>query len=267
MNVTLLHRVRRVFLLALTAVLLVACGSGSARNTEPESTATVPPLPTAEPGELAVGELLERVDAAWPDVTSMRMSSTSGPVPTDDPATATAGTMVTYEEWTAPNNRRIVEETDDGIINEQLFVDGRVFMWGLFVVTSVAPEVGPTTWVTIDPSVIPQDTPVGYRVTYLTRDASTPFVFITEEMRQRSANESGQVQVGDRTCTVYTFVDSTRLGERIDYELALDQNNLPCQLVQRTGGFQNSIVYDINDPEIEILAPDTPTPVSGTPEG
>lgn len=267
MNISPVRYTFRTFMLICAAVLLVACGSGSARNSEPEPTATVPPLATAEPGELTVGELLNRVDAAWPDVTSMRMSSTSGPVPTDVPATKAAGTMITYEEWSAPNNRRIVEELDGAVINEQVFVDGRVFMWGLFVATSVAPEVGPATWVTVDPSVIPQDTPVGYRVTYLTRDSGSPLGSFTEQMRQRPAKESGQVQVGGRTCTVYTFADSTRLGERIDYELALDENDFPCQSVQRAGGFQNSIVFEINDPGIEILAPDTPTPVSGTPEG
>lgn len=267
MNVTVFRQTFRIITFLSALILLVACGSGSAQDNEQEPTADAPALPTAEPGELTVDELLDRVEEAWPDVTSMRLSSTSGAIPTDTPVTPTAGTVVTYEEWVAPDSRRVVEEMDGTIINEQIFVDGRVFMWGNFVGTSVAPEVGSSTWVTVDPEVVPDDTPVGYRVTYLTREAGPPFGMVTEQLRQRPVRESGQVQAGGRECTVYTFVDSTQLGERIDFELALDENDLPCQIVQRAGGFQNSTVYEISVPGLEILAPDTPTLVSGTPEG
>src|SRR5690606_32897436 len=137
------------------------------------------------------------------DVTSMRMTSVSGPVPTEDDSTPTVDGTVAIEEWTAPNNRRIIEQMDGVTINQQVFADGRVFMWGMFVGTSVAPEVGPATWVTLDPSVIPPDTPVGYRVAYLTRAAGPPFGMVSEQMRQRPVTESGTVQVAGRACTLY----------------------------------------------------------------
>lgn len=257
----------RLLSIATAAVLLVSCSTGNNDDDDNTSSDSAAALPTAADGELTVGELLGEVDAAWSNVTSFRMTSMSGPVPTEGNDTPTPQGPVTIEEWTAPNNRRIVERMGDTITNEQVFVDGKVYMWGTFVGTSVAPEVGPSTWVTLDPSVIPPDTPVGYRVSYITRAGGPPFGSVTEDMRQRPAKEAGTVQAGGRSCTVYTFVDTTQLGEKITYELAIDENNFPCQLIQRAGGFQNSTVYEVNSPDLQILAPDAPLEVSGTPEG
>lgn len=261
----------RLLSLGIIVTLLVACGNGSTPETgepEPNDSSSSHPAPTAAEGELTVGSLLTDVHAAWPKVTSMRVTSISGPIPADgEDQTPTTQSTTTIEEWVAPNDRRIVERKGDNVINEQVYVDGKVYMWGVFVGTSVAPAVGSDTWVTLDPEVIPPDTPVGYQVSYITRDPGSPFDPVSDEMRQRPAKESGTVQAGGRVCTLYTFVHTTQLGERIDYELALDMDDLPCQLVQRAGGFQNSNVYEINEPDIRILAPDAPTPVTGTPEG
>lgn len=262
-------RLYPLLLLGAATLVLASCTPGETTGDAEPGTdeAASNPMSTAADGELTVGDLIASVDETWPGVTSMRMTSMSGAVPTDSDTTPIAKGTVAIEEWTAPNSRRIIEQVDGVTINEQVFVDGQVYMWGMFVGTSVAPEVGPTTWVTLDPSIIPPDTPVGYRVSYLARAAGPPFGMVSEQMHERPVTESGTVQVGGRACTLYRFVDTTQLGERIEYELALDENNLPCQLVQRAGGFQNSTVYEINDPDLAIVAPDAPLPVSGTPEG
>lgn len=267
-----LPRFVRLLSLGLIAVTLAACGPANTLQApagEQEDSAAEQDSSTPQDDILTVGDLINRIDAAWPSVTSLRVTSVSGPVPADDGADSTPPSrdVVTIEEWVAPNDRRIVERSGDAIVNEQVYIDGKVYMWGMFVGTSVAPEVGTQAWVTVDPTVVPPDTPVGYRVSYVSRDPGLPFGTVTADMRQRPANEAGTVQAGGRSCTLYTFVDSTQLGDRIDYELALDDNDLPCQLVQRAGGFQNSSVYEVNDPDIQIVAPDAPTPVSATPEG
>lgn len=261
----------RLILPALLSILIVACSPGSAQEQsgpEPGSTTPADPGPTAAEGQLTVGDLVDRMDDAWPTISSMRITSISGPVPTDsENGTPVAQGTVTVEEWVAPNTRRIVELMGDNVVNEHVFIDGKVYMWGMFVGTSVAPEVGPNTWVTLDPEVIPPDTPVGYRVAHIARDPGSPFANLLEETRQMPVTESGAVQVGARRCTLYTYVTTTQMGEQIDYELSLDENDLPCQYVQRAGGVQNSSVFEINSPDIQIIAPDAPTPVSGTPEG
>ncbi len=256
---------RIVFLLLVAGVL---AGCGNSGEDEPDPTPTLAPPPTAAPGEMTVGDLIQRVDAAWPTVTSMRTTSTSGPIPSEKPdATTAAGVQSTVEEVVAPDSRRIVRMTDGATTDEQIYVNGNVYMYGAFVAGAVAPEVGPGTWITVDPSVVPADTPVGYQLSYLMRPHEAPFGSITDAMRSRPATSAGQVQVAGRVCTVYTFADATQAGDRVDYELALDEHDLPCQLVQRAGGFQNSSVFEINVPDLRIIAPDTPTPVSGTPEG
>lgn len=258
--------------LGLIAVTLAACSPTSSSKSpasNQDDSAAQQEASTPEATGLTVGDIIQRVDAAWPNVTSMRITSMSGPVPADTEAAAspTSRDAVTVEEWVAPNSRRIVEQVGDSIVNEQVYINDKVYMWGMFVGTSVAPEVGTRTWVTVDPDVVPPDTPVGYRVSYISRAPGVPFGTVTSELRKRPAKEAGTVHAGGRSCTLYTFFDSTQLGDRIEYELAIDDNDLPCQVVQRAGGFQNSSVYEINEPDIEIIAPDAPTPVSATPEG
>ena len=254
----------RITTIALV-LLLAACGGGDA---DPTPEPTSPPPPTAAPGELTVGDLVAGVEAAWPQVRSLRTTSMSGPVPTDGTAATPArGVQSSIEESVAPNSRRILLMTDGAITDEQVWVNDTVYMWGAFVANAVAPEVGSQVWVTVDPTVVPDESTVGRQLRYLTRPFDNPFGAITDDLRAQPAKEAGQVEVGGRACTVYTFADVTETGTRVDYELALDDAGLPCQLVRRAGGFQDSSVFEVNVPDLHVVAPDAPTPVSGTPEG
>ncbi len=142
-----------------------------------------------------------------------------------------------------------------------------MFMRGLFVTTAVAPNVGPAIWIKVDPALVPETSPVGQRVAYLTSPIQPPFAAVSAQMQTQGVTSLGPVTVGNRNCTAYAFVDTTAQGEQIDYELAIDEHSLPCQLVQRASGFSNTTVYEFNDPALRIIAPDAATPVSGTPEG
>lgn len=254
--------------LAVVAVIVASCTAGS---NEPEAVSTPIPTeapPTAVPGALSVEEFTNRINTAWSDVTTLRVTSSSGGVPAESSSgTPTPQGTYTIEEWSAPNNRRITEMVDGTVINEQIYVDDAIYMRGLFVGTAVAPEVGSGTWIVLDQSVVPADTPVGNRVAYLTREASGPFENMSPELLPLPVTESGTVRVGERSCTLYTFGDPENTGEAITYEVALDEYDLPCQVVMRGGGFQNSSIYEINLGDLEIVAPLEGTPVSGTPEG
>jgi hypothetical protein len=122
------------------------------------------------------------------------------------------------------------------------------------------------TWVILDTTVVPADTPVGIQIRYLTRDQTDPYGDLSDDTLARPVQESGTVTVGSRTCTVYTFGDENDTGTEIRYEMAVDESGLPCQVVQRAGDFQNSTVFEFNT-DITIEAPLEGTPVSGTPEG
>lgn len=258
----------RVALTSIAALFLVACTAGSNESDTPPTPAETTAPASVEPGQLSVGELVERINTAWSDVESLRVTSSSGPVPAESSASTPApGGSYTIEEWNAPNNRRITELVEGVVVNEQIYVDGTIYMRGVFVGMAVAPEVGTDTWIILDQDVVPADTPVGARVEYLTREPGSPFDNMSPDMLALPATESGSVRVGDRTCTLYTFGDPGGEGDQIRYEIALDENDLPCQVVQRGGGYQNSSVYEINSGDVEISAPLQGTPVSGTPEG
>lgn len=256
--------------LLLAVTMLIACGTNGSDPVEaPEPTATTSP-PTAAPDETSVGELMEQINTAWDDIESFRVTSTSGPVPVASGSTPTAEGQATIEEWSAPNDRRVVELMDGTVINEQLYVDGTIYMRGLFVGTAVAPEIGSGTWITLDEELVPADTPVGLRVAHLTREPRSPFAEIGSTapgLASQPVTQSGTVRVGDRRCTLYTFGDPFEDGSEIRYEIALDGDDRPCQVIQRGGGFQNSSIYEFNTGDISIEAPLEGTPVAGTPEG
>jgi hypothetical protein len=259
---------RNIFSLIMVAMLLAACSVG---GDEPDPEPTPMPTgvpPTEVPGALSVEAFTNRINTAWGGVTTLRVTSSSGAVPTES-SSSTPSTQGTYtvEEWSSPNNRRITELIDGTVINEQVYVDETIYMRGLFVGSAVAPEVGSGTWIILDQSVVPADTPVGNRIRYLTREASAPFENMSPDVLPLPVTESGSIRVGERSCTLYTFGDPENTGDAIRYEVALDENDLPCQVVMRGGGFQNSSIYEINSGDLEIVAPLEGTPVSGTPEG
>lgn len=193
----------------------------------------------------------------------MRTTSQSGTVPQEGENLAFTGSV---QDWTADGDRHLFEFRDGEVVNEQIAVDGIVYMRGQFVSAAVAPELDTTTWVILDTTVVPTDSPVGIQILYLTREQADPYGELTDDLLARPVQKGGTVTVGNRTCTVYTFGDENNTGTEIRYEMAVDETGLPCQVVQRAGDFQNSTVYEF-DLDLTIEAPLEGTPVSGTPEG
>lgn len=252
----------RIVITVLIAIVLVSCGSDDKPTTPPPPT----PPPTAEPGQLTVGDLVTQSEAAWSQVHSLRTTSQSGQIPREgDAPPAMTGSV---QDWTTDGDRHVIEFRDGVAINEQIYVDGVIYMRGEIVNSAVAPGIGINTWIILNPDVIPEDTPVGRQVSYLTREQSNPFGPLQPETMVTPVREAGRVTVGDRSCTVYSYGDVNNTGTEIRVEIAVADDGLPCQVVQRTEGFQNSTVYEYNLEGVDILAPTDPaTPVSGTPEG
>jgi len=79
--------------------------------------------------------------------------------------------------------------------------------------------------------------------------------------------EMGNVDFDGRTCHVYGAADTVAdTGMRIDYTIALDEQDLPCYIETSTGGVTQGRdeFTGINSP-IQIEAPQAATPVSGVP--
>lgn len=269
------HRRSRTFATVVTialvsVVVLAGCGSGTGKGpdptVEPTSGPTNGPAPTLTSDQISVGSLIDRIDAAWPTVRNSRETTWSG-TSSDSIGTPPPDQTVTTEELVLPSSRRVVVTTGGKPSDEQIAINGAVFFKGAFVVGAVAPFAGAATWVQVDPSIVPPDSIVGQRLSYLTGPIVPPYDTVTDDLRARAATPAGQILVGGHACDAFTFVDTTSNGSKIDYALSLDDRNLPCSLVQSAGGYENITVYEFNTPNLVIAAPKTATPVSATPEG
>lgn len=238
------------------ALLLAACSSGDADPT-PTPAPTATPVPTLPAGALTVGELLARVETVWPSVQSMR--TTFWTTAADAGATPPATGMVTIEEVILPNARRVVVLSDGGPTNEQLAIDGRVYMRGAVVPAVIAPLVDAETWVEVDPAATGSDSPIAMQVGYLLSPIESPFADISPETAAQEAIPGPEVTIDGRTCQVFSFGDPAG----VIHELAIDTDGLPCRLVQRAGGVANVTLYEFSVPDLVIVAPEVATPAAG----
>lgn len=161
--------------------MLVSCGTESPDPTP----ATEPPattIPTLSPGALTVGDLLARVDAAWPAVVSMRTTFWSTEkFPLQSAGTPPATGLVTVEEVRLPADRRLTTTTDGVVTDEQIAMGRRIFMKGSIVPAAIAPMVDAETWVEVDPAGAGSDSPVAPQIAYLLAPIAAPFANVTNE--------------------------------------------------------------------------------------
>jgi hypothetical protein len=240
-------------LVVLCCLLLAACGGNEATSPDPTPTVSSTIPPTLPPGAITVGDLLDRMDAAWGDVRSMRTTFWSAP--DGEIASPAANGAVTIEEIVLPANRRVVQLVDGAVVDEQIAVDGRVFMKGSLVPVAIAPMMDAKTWVEIDPAAAASSAPIAQQIAYLMSPVTSPMGVVSPETRNLQAVPAGEVTVGGRVCAVYTFASGG-----ISYELAIDDNDLPCRLVMSASGAVNVTLYEFNVPGLVLSAPELATP-------
>jgi hypothetical protein len=281
---------RAVVTLSTCAIVLAACGreaedaptpapapsSTPLLNLTPQaSTATphnaVSPVPAASPvaGDPTVGDLADRIAAAWNGVTSYRATFTSfesvpdaSPVPsvgTSPIASPVAGGVerVVVDEFILPNQRRRAETVGGQVVSEIVLVHEVVYLRGV-VPKGMAgtPVVDPNEWVTLD-ATLPADSP--YRALYdeITAPPAPPYSALSQDERERIAHPIGETIVAGRTCTAYRIAETSNIGERLDVMIALDENDLPCSIETRASGTSQPIgttVFEFNLP-LTITAP------------
>lgn len=247
-----MKRLSGLTLVVLCSLVLAACGN---QSEAPAPTPTVSPtiLPTLPPGAVTVGALLDRMDAAWAGVSSMRTTFWSAPE--GQLASPAAGATVTIEEVVLPANRHVVQMVNGAVVDEQLVVDGRIYMKGALVPAVIAPMMDATTWVEIDPAAATSGAPIAQQVAWLTSPVTSPMGSVSPETRGLQAVPSGEVTIDGRSCAVYTFGDGG-----ISYELSIDANDLPCRLVMSASGTANVTLYEFNVPGLVLTAPEVATP-------
>ena len=239
------------------------------------------PLPVASPGPLGspapgtprtVGELADRVAAAWASVRSYRIVSSDGLPAVATPALvspaaspgAGPGGFVVTEEVVLPD-RRHQTIVDGGVVSaEFLAVGGRIFLRGGFA-QAVMPGLAPDAWIELDPVQIDPASRIYLPVQGLLQPIRAPYANLSEDVRMRDLSPLGPVTVEGRTCDAYAVVNTTQTGERIDVTVAIGPDGLPCLEETRAGGIVNRTVYGAYNEPFAIDIPTNVVNVQGTP--
>jgi hypothetical protein len=237
----------RLHLLGLgIALVLGGCSYESTLESEPTATATAV---TFGPTDIAVGSLLDDASAAWDGIKTWTVETRTEA--SGDGSTTT--TSVAKETVVLPNERHVVTTNGDTVVAEEIATGGRIYMRGTLVTSSIYPEVDADTWISFTPDQAPADTALAQRVDYLTTPPGFPFATFTEETRALPAKPAGEIEVDDRVCLVYHFTTTSQDSDGIDYRVAFDDDDRPCQLVRDAGGVVETTVWHY---------PDSPEPIS-----
>ena len=280
--------------LKLPAILLVTLGILTSCGLMPESTPIAPTAPaTADPAEVAAvstpaspieglltfGDLADRVGAAWPEVESYRVAfvgtALSGPAGAGTPAArpaATPGanpiarpreTYTTVREVALPDRQRqtVTGLGDDD--HEAVAIGNALFVRGP-VVDRISPGSPDSAWIELDPTSLPEGALLLDLLGGLPELPGAPLATLPERLREQDVRELDAVEHDGRECRVYAAADTVpATGMRVDYTIAIDENDVPCFVETGAGGVaQGRDEYTGINADLDISAPPSATPVS-----
>ncbi len=277
--------------LLMAGALLAGCGAMP--ETAPTTTTTAPATASpvavaATPGTPAVagvtfGDIADRVSAAWPSVRSYRvtftgtalasLTGTGTPVsgtsatPGATPTARARDTFTTVREVTLPDRQRQTviglgaDDHEAVAVGSTLFVRGRV-------VERIAPGASGETWIEIDPTTLPEGALLLHVLGGLPELPGAPLATLPERLRAQAVREMDATEHDGRQCRVFAAADTvSATGMRVDYTIAIDENDLPCFIETGAGGVtQGRDEYSDINAEMTIEAPAAATPVSVPPE-
>jgi hypothetical protein len=239
-------------MLIVVGLLLTACGEKASAPT-----ATAPPA-----GGLTVGELADRMAAAWSAVktyqTVFTTSAHAGGTPkvAASPVASPVIGLEVIDEVVVPDRKHRIYKQGGTASSEFIAANGKVYARGPLAagLKPATPAAG--DWVVVDPAAVNQATPLGQLVQSLAAPAVPPYSELSASRRNRSATPLGEVTIAGRACSAYGIADTTATGEPIDVILALGPDDLPCSIETRAGGTDNITIFTFNLP-LTINAPGT----------
>jgi hypothetical protein len=286
--------------LVIVVVVLLAVLAGCGPMPEATPTTTPEAAPSVEesvatPGtpasvELTLGELADRVNAAWPAVRSYRITFTGStsatpsglgtPVarpqatPGATPVAATGatpvarprGTFVSIREVVLPDRQRQdvrgLGEND----HEAIVIGDRLYVRGPLV-EQIAPGTPEDVWIVVDPSTLPEGSMLSRLLGGLPEVPAAPLAGLPQRLLPQVIREMGTVEQEGRECRVYGAADTIpATGMRVDYTIAVDDRDVPCFIETSAGGVtQGRDEYSDIDGSFTIEAPPAATPVSVPP--
>ena len=272
---------------ALLSLIVILVGCGQLPAAEPTVMPSVTPSASAgtaaagTPAQtgLTLGDLAARVNAAWPTVRAYRITFT-GPVLAQARGAATplAGTdatpaatplaqaqraLVSMREVVLPDLQR-QEVTGLGAYDhEAVAAGGTLYLRGALV-ELIAPGTPQGTWVAIDAAAIPARSALSTLLGGLPQLPGSPLAAIPERLWPQTLRDLGITEFDGRDCHVYGAANTvTQTGMRVDYEIAIDDRDLPCFVDTIAGGAsQGRDDYTAIDAELAIAPPAAATPVA-----
>jgi hypothetical protein len=281
----------------IVAVVLLPILAGCGPMPEATPTTTPETVPSGEervatPGtpatvELTLGELAERVDAAWPAVRSYRITftgstsamatglgtpvarplATPGATPLATPgATPVArprGTFVSIREVIVPDRQRQDVRGLGANDHEAIAIGDRLYVRGPLV-EQIAPGTPEDVWIVVDPSTLPEGSMLSRLLGGLPEVPGAPLATLPQRLLPQVIREMDTVEFDGRECRVYGAADTVQAtGMRVDYTIAVDDRDLPCFIETGTGGVtQGRDEYSDIDGSFTIEPPAAATPVS-----
>jgi hypothetical protein len=281
----------------IVAVVLLAILAGCGPMPEATPTTTPETAPPSEervatPGtsaaaELTLGELAERVDAAWPAIRSYRITftgstsamatglrtpvarpvATPGATPLATPgATPVArprGTFVSIREVIVPDRQRQDVRGLGANDHEAIAIGDRLYVRGPLV-EQIAPGTPEDVWIVVDPSTLPEGSMLSRLLGGLPEVPGAPLATLPQRLLPQVIREMDTVEFDGRECRVYGAADTVQAtGMRVDYTIAVDDRDLPCFIETGTGGVtQGRDEYSDIDGSFTIEPPAAATPVS-----
>jgi hypothetical protein len=282
---------------ALLGLLVILAGCGQMPPAGPTSVPTAPSTagtsspsassPTA--GKLTLGALASRVTQAWGGVRSYRITTT-GPIalpapvltpiaspmaspvaspvatPLATPVPRSRGTFTSTREVVLPDRQREALSGAGDDDHEAIAVGGEIFVRGPLA-ARIVPGTPPQTWLAIDPAQLPTGSMLARVLGGLPQIPSSPLSALPQRLSPQVVRDLGPVASGDRACHAYGAADTvTTTGTRVDYTIAIDENDFPCFIESSVGGVTQgrSEFSDINAP-LSIEAPAAATPAAVPP--
>jgi hypothetical protein len=242
-------------------LLLASCSL----ELDPDPTPTAAPTAVVfGPNDIVVDTLLDDSLAAWKSVTGWT-SETSIDSPQGGSASG-ASTRIA-EEMILPGDRHLLSMNGETVVTEEIVADGTLYMRGTLVSSSIYPAVDADTWITFTPDQVPPGTVLEQRVSYLLSAPEFPFASVTDETRALPARPAGEIQVDGRACLVFAFTTASADSAGINYRIAFDEQDRPCQLVREAGGVIETTSWSYPERQEPITAPADATRVDAFPGG
>jgi len=261
---TLRQRIAILATLAAT-LLLSACGNDgtppSTPTPETSPTSVASPAPSGTP---TVGDIADRIAAAWANVQSYRSVFTTTARQAPGTPGASPATVEVIDEVVPPDRKRRLSLADGAVVSEIISIAGRVYARGQEVPGLATPPADPDTWVRIDPAALDSESPIGRLYAGMAAEAAPPYSALSREQRMHDAVLIGEVEIEGRTCQRYRTADTTMTGERIEIVISLGDDDLPCAIETIAGGTVSRSTFTYNIP-LTIEEPTAATPIALSP--